>query len=105
MFLTYLHIAAGGLAIFLIGANLAFILHLGENVLSWFQFKLLAVTSLLVYVALSVLIGGPGIGRTTIAAVALLIDTIALYRLWSNVIKQVHGEIAIMRDDYTNHQD
>lgn len=99
MFLDYLHIAAGGLAIFLIGANLAFILHLGENVLSWFQFKILAVTVLLIYVALSVLIGGPGIGRTTVATFALLVDTVALYRLWANVIKLHNGQIQVTQDE------
>lgn len=99
MLLDYLHIAAGGLALFLIGANLAFIMHLGENILSWFQFKILAVTSLLVYVALSLLIGGPGATRTTIAAFALIIDTVALYRLWANVIQMHNGEIRVTKDE------
>lgn len=86
MLLDYFRIATGGLALFLIGANVAFLAHLGYSLLQWFQFKIYATTLLLVYVATSVFFGGVGIDRTALAAIALVIDAIAIWRMWSSIL-------------------
>ena len=94
MLLSYFHIAVAGLGLFLIGANIAFLLHLGQGFFNWFQFKIVATTLLLVYVALSVLVGGPPASRTSIAAVALIIDCVAVWRMYANIADIQAGRIS-----------
>ena len=97
MFVEYLRIVTAGLALFLVGANVAFLLHLGESLVSWFNFKIAAATLLLVYVSLSVLVGGPPPWRISIALFALIIDAIAVYRLWANVLLLVGGHVEVIK--------
>lgn len=96
MFLDYLHISAAGLAVFLIGANLAFMIHLGESIRSWFQFKILAIMMLLIYVVTSLVLDSPGLGNSIFAFIALMIDAVAVYRLWANVMVILSGRVEVV---------
>jgi len=93
VFLGYFHIAVAGLGVFMIGANIAFMIHLGQRIFSWFQFKMFATTLLLIYVTLSVIVGGPPASRTSIAAVALVIDCLAIWRMYANMAAIKQGKI------------
>lgn len=82
-----LHIVVAGISLFLIGTNIAFLLHLSPRLMPWFTFKISAVTGLLVYVALSVLWGDPAWWRGVIGLAAVVIDTVAIYRMWTSIIE------------------
>lgn len=82
-----LHIVIAGIALFLIGTNISFLLHLSPRLMPWFTFKIVAVTGLLTYVALSVLWGDPSWWRGIIGLVAVVIDMVAIYRMWTSIIE------------------
>lgn len=87
MLINLLHIATAGVALFLIGANIAFLAHLGSNLVPWFRFKVAAVTLLLIYVALSASFANPSLWRSGIAVAALLIDVWALWNMWRSITR------------------
>jgi hypothetical protein len=83
--IAFLHIVIAGLALFLIGANGAFLLHLGSRLVPWFTIKIGAVTLLLAYVAASALWGDPQTLRLLLGFVAVAVDVYALYRMWASI--------------------
>jgi len=77
--------ALAGVALFLLGANVAFLVHV-RNFVRWFCLKVVAVALLLVYVATSALCAerlGPG--TVTVGLVAVVVDVAAMYRMWSAI--------------------
>ena len=80
-----LHIVIAGLALFLIGANVSFLLHLGARLVPWFRFKISAVTLLLSSVAASAIWGNPELPRLALSLGAVLVDVVALFRMWSSI--------------------
>lgn len=92
-----LHIVIAGIALFLIGTNVAFLIHLSARLVPWFTFKIVAVTGLLVYVALSVLLGDPTWWRGLIGLAAVVTDSVAIYRMWTNIIEaQLRGHVGLV---------
>lgn len=81
--LLYLFIA--GVAVFLVGINLAFIAELHGKLAGWFTAKLLGVTGLLAYVGLSVLLGDPTFWRALIAFVSVAVDLVAFVWMYGAV--------------------
>ena len=79
------HIIVAGIALFLIGANGAFLLHLGARLVPWFTFKIVAVTIMLAYVAASAIWGNPQSLRLGLGFIAVVIDVWALFRMWTNI--------------------
>jgi len=79
---TPLDIITAGLAAFLIGVNLAFIVEYWDGLTQWFSFKLGATTMLLLYVGLSVALGSPAQWRVAIGLGACIVDTMAIARVW-----------------------
>lgn len=76
-----------GMALFLFGANVAFLVNLGSRTVRWFKFKIAAITLLLGYVALSMFYGNPDAWRVSIGFSALLLDIVALVWMWRSIEK------------------
>lgn len=83
--IAFAHVVIAGLAVFLVGANVAFLAHLGSRFVPWFTIKIVAVTLLLVYVATSVVWGSPDWWRLVIGLVAVVVDIYAIYRMWASI--------------------
>lgn len=79
------HLAGSCVAIFLLGANMAFVLHLGGKIVNWFRAKILAIIGLLIYVCLSLLLGDPTLNRSVIGLAAMLVDLGALVWMWWSI--------------------
>jgi hypothetical protein len=80
-----LYLFGAGLAVFLVGANCAFLLNLGNRLTRWFTLKVGSVTLLMVYVALSLYVGSPDLWRACIGVAALLLDLVALGWMWYSI--------------------
>ena len=78
---------SAGMGIFLIGVNLAFLLNLGTELVRWFTVKIMAVTTLLVYVVLSMTYGNPAVWRAWIGLIAMVIDCAAVFWMWWSVTR------------------
>ena len=76
-----------GMALFLFGANCAFLVNLGSRTVGWFKFKIAAITLLLGYVSLSMFMGAPDGWRVAIGFCALLLDIFALVWMWRSIEK------------------
>ena len=74
-----------GMALFLVGANISFMLNLGSRVVAWFRFKVAAITLLLTYVSLSMWVGAPDAWRLGIGFAALVLDVFALVWMWHSI--------------------
>ena len=72
-------------ALFLAGVNVAFLLQLGGTLVGWFKFKILAVTLLIIYIALSFSFGSPDGERRVLGWVGLFMDLIAIGWMWSSI--------------------
>lgn len=98
----YLNVIAGA-GLFLIGVNMAFLLNLGNKLVRWFTFKIAAVTTMLLYMVLSLTYGNPTGARATVGLAAMLIDLIAVGWMWYSVTtlreKGVIGLVPIFRED------
>jgi hypothetical protein len=103
MLLNLLHLVAAGLAVFLIGVNVALLVQLEKYILSWFQFKIFGVTALLVYVCLSLVFGGVGLSRTVVGVIALVIDAAAVWRMWSSILTINGGTFPSLRQHEEGH--
>jgi hypothetical protein len=86
MLVNYLHILGAGIALFLVGINIALLIHVKDSILTWWQFKLAAVTLMLVYIATSLAFGGVGLGRTVFGIIALCIDAVAVWYMWNSIL-------------------
>jgi hypothetical protein len=85
--LSLLYVMGSGLALFLAGANVAFLFNLGRNLTGWFTLKIVAITGVLAYMALSLYVGQPGVWRASLGVVALMIDLFALGYMWYGIEK------------------
>lgn len=85
IFAPLFNVAIAGIAIFLVGSNAAFLINLGNKIVAWFKFKIIAVELLLTYIVISLLYGNPTIYRVVIAAAAIIIDCLALAYMWKSV--------------------
>jgi len=99
---AFMHVVIAGLAVFLVGANVAFLAHLGRRFVPWFTVKIVAVTLLLIYVATSVVWGTPDWWRLVIGLVAVIIDIYAIYRMWVSIADAAEsgtvGLVPLFRD-------
>lgn len=78
-------IIVAAVALVEIGANVALIEAFYAGRGRWrypITTKMLAVSLLLAYVALSVMLGNPAPWRVSFAAAAVIADGVAIYRLW-----------------------
>ena len=73
-------------SVFLVGVNIAFLINLGSSLVRWFQFKIVAVTIMLSYIALSLTIGNPDAWRASIGVVAMLVDMAAVLWMWKSIV-------------------
>lgn len=101
MFVNYLHIIGASIALFLVGVNIALIIHVRDSLLTWWQFKLAAVTLLLIYVALSLAFGGVGLSRTILGITALCIDAVAVWYMWTSILTINGGTFPPTKGDYS----
>lgn len=103
MLTDFLYVVGSGLALFLLGANLAFLWTLGTKLASWFIFKIMAWAFILGYMSLSLFYGDPGVYRASLGFVALFIDVFALSWMWWSIEKLratgVKGMIPIAKLD------
>lgn len=101
--LSVAHTVIAGMALFLIGCNLAFLLHLGSRLVTWFNIKIAAITLLLAYVGSSAVWGNPDEWRVALGFVGLAIDVYAMYRMWSSITdlsnRGVIGLVPLIRPD------
>ena len=92
-----------GIALFLVGANIAFMANLGTRIVVWFRFKVAALTLLLTYVSFSMWVGQPAPWRLGIGMVALILDIFALFWMWHSIesMRQqgVKGLVPLVMDD------
>ena len=99
--LTMLYAIGSGLALFLAGANIAFLINLGRDLTGWFTVKICAITLLMAYMSMSLYIGNPGPWRASLGIAALLADAFALFYMWYSIEKLrvagVTGMIPIAR--------
>ena len=99
--LTLLYVMGSGLALFLAGANVAFLVNLGRDLTGWFFFKIVAITGVLAYMSLSLYVGNPGPWRASLGVLALLVDLFALGYMWYGIeslkSRGVTGPIPIAR--------
>lgn len=99
--LSLVYVIGSGLALFLAGANVAFLVNLGRALTGWFFFKIVAITGVLAYMSLSLYLGNPGFWRGSLGILALMIDLFALGYMWYGIEKLraagVTGEIPIAR--------
>ncbi len=80
-----LFLFVGGMCVFLIGINVAFLIELHRQLVGWFVAKLFAVTFMLAYTGLSVLVGDPATWRVCIAFAAVAVDLLAFTWMYGNV--------------------
>ncbi len=71
---------------FLVGANIAFLLHLGARLVLWFNLKVAAATILLVYIGASLEYSHPALWRALLGLTALVLDTVALGWMWRTIV-------------------
>jgi hypothetical protein len=76
-----LNLAVAGASLFLIGVNLAILYRFWPE--PWLSAKVLAVSGLLTYVMLSVLLAHPSMWRVTIGLAAVMFDCGAVWGMWS----------------------
>ncbi len=81
------HGVGSGLALFLIGVNFAFLLHLGGRLVRWFAIKIAATMFLLVYVCASMAFADPTLFRTLLGIAAMTFDIIAVLWMWHSVVQ------------------
>jgi hypothetical protein len=97
-------IVGSAMALFLAGANTAFIVDLGRELTTWFIFKIVSIDLLMIYVALSLAVGHPDIWRAAIAVIALFLDLLALGWMWLSIVRLqsagVEGLIPLARLDH-----
>lgn len=77
-----LRVTVSGLAVFLVGANIAFLVHLGPRMVRWFTLKVSAVILLLTYVASSVVWATSATWILALGLAAVTLDVVAVYRMW-----------------------
>ena len=87
---SLLFLTIASVALFLIGVNAAVVYRFWPE--PWLVSKLVAVSGLLSYVALSVLYGNPATWRALIGAVAILVDCAAIGGIWHALHKAEKGE-------------
>ncbi len=75
----------GGICVFLMGTNLAFVIELRNKLAGWFSTMLIGGSLLLAYTGLSVLVGNPSMWRACIAFAAVSIDMLAFFWMYTNV--------------------
>ncbi len=77
-------VAAG--AMLLIGVHLAFVAStIHVTFVNWFRTKVVACLMFLTYLAIGLYFSNPGWERTTLAAVAVLVDLVAVAMMWCQV--------------------
>jgi hypothetical protein len=81
-----------GVALFLAGVNLAFLLQLGGKLVGWFKFKIAAVTAILIYVCLSFSYGSPATSRVVVGWFGLALDLGAIFWMWSSIERARENE-------------
>lgn len=90
-------IFVGGTALFLIGANVSFLMHLGRQLVSWFLIKAAAGSVLLLYICLSGLMGHPRGWRLGIGLAGVVAELIAMVIMWSSVTRARNvGEMGLV---------
>jgi len=101
MLTQLLYVMGASVALFLFGANVAFLTQLGKVLTTWFTLKIVAITGIMFYMSLSLYIGDPGPWRASLALVFLLIDVVALGYMWLGIERMrsrgVTGLIPIAR--------
>lgn len=85
-----LFLAIAMLATFLVGINMAMVYRFWPE--SWLISKMIAVSTLLVYVALSVLYGNPAIWRAFVGLFAIGVDFLAIGGIWRALHKAERGD-------------
>ena len=93
MLIDLLYVVGSGLAIFLLGANVAFVASLGRLLAPWFIVKLVAINLLMIYMCLSLFLGHPGTARAALGSVALCVDVVALGLMWYSIEKLRKGGV------------
>lgn len=101
MLTDLLYVVGAALALFLVGANAAFLFNLGSQLTSWFTFKIVAIVMVLAYMSLSLFYGDPGAVRAGLGVAALALDLFALFWMWIGIERMkrqgVTGMIPIAR--------
>lgn len=85
-----LNIFVAGFAIFEIGVNCAILYRFWPE--PWLSSKLLAVSGLLAYAALSVTLGDPDEWRVLIGLLAVALDAVALAGVWKALLSAHRGD-------------
>lgn len=75
----------GGIALFLAGVNIAFLLQLGGSLVGWFKFKIFAISLLLIYITLSFTYGQPDTSRVIVGWTGLALDLFAVFWMWVSI--------------------
>lgn len=82
---NFLLLLGAGVALFLAGVNVAFLLQLGGSLVGWFKFKIFAISLLLVYITLSFSYGAPNTDRVVIGWAGLALDLFAVFWMWVSI--------------------
>jgi hypothetical protein len=86
-----------GIALFLAGCNLAFLVMLGGKLVTWFKFKVFAMALTLVYVCMSFAYGSPANSRVVVGWTALLADIVAVFWMWISVERaRERGDVGLV---------
>lgn len=94
--MTLWQILVAAAASVLVGANIALLVEFGSRLASWWTFKLMAVSILLVYITSAMIYGNPAWWRTLLAAVAIGIDVLAFVRVYRAISSARRDQVELV---------